>query len=389
MSDILKNVGEKEKERSASERGKASSIKTLQFPLMRPQKALLAHLPPPSVKPQKEDSDKAYYSNIVKYEKGKEGKYLKPEIRISGLVRLKPETVLKIEEDGVGLYDEVESLLRELFCDDVDYETIDSDKIMQKCEKIVDALGLGDEKILRPALIKNAGDVDYLYGHLVSSCIYSIVVGIGMGYQRSELIGLGASALLHDIGMTKYLALAAQPRALTFKEREVVKNHVLFGTQILKNIDGLSDAVIAVSYQHHERVNGSGYPRGLKGEFIHEYAKIVGLVSVFEALVHLRPHRVSFLPVEALREIIVNKNTFEYKIIKILIERIGIYPIGSLVELNTRETAEVIKLNNDNPARPVVRIIRDDDGEKPKETKLLDLAAQSAVYIKNGVREKI
>ena len=211
-----------------------------------------------------------------------------------------------------------------------------------------------------------------------------------MGHAKPELIELGISALLHDMGMIEHLHLSNQARRLTAKEYSEVKNHPIKGLEILKKIKNLNKIVPYVVHQHHERLDGSGYPRGLKGESISEYARIVGLADAYEAMVHQRPYRDKFLPLEGVREILNRKEAFEHKLIKILIEKIGVFPIGTLAELNTKEIILVVKLDHTIPLRPVVRvqIIREADGKKPKETKMLDLTTHSSIYIKKVVLTK-
>ena len=111
------------------------------------------------------------------------------------------------------------------------------------------------------------------------------------------------------------------------------------------------------------------------------------MVDTYEAMVHHRPYRNKLLPLEAMREILTRKETFEYILIKTLIERIGFIPIGSLVELNTKELAVVIKLNYAAALRPVamVRILNKDDHCEPVEMKALDLTAHHNIYIKKTI----
>jgi len=102
-------------------------------------------------------------------------------------------------------------------------------------------------------------------------------------------------------------------------------------------------------------------------------------------MVHRRPYRDAHLPFKVVEEILDNKNTFEYELIKILLEKVGVFPLGSLVELSTKEIARVVKLNYEVSLRPVVEIIYDASGKVPKETQTLDLTTQPTIYIKGGI----
>lgn len=306
------------------------------------------------------------------------------EVRIAPVI--KKESKVTSEEENLKLYNELEALVKEIL-NGQERRIIDRQRICAEIEKLVDQLSLGNEKIFALSLDKESTQENYLVCHLVNACIYAIKIGLGLGYEKVKLIELGIAALLYDIGMTKYLALVNQPRKLNQKEYNEVRNHVTLGAQLLRNIPGLTPVVSDVTYQHHERIDGSGYPKGLKQETISEFAKIVGLADVYEAMVHPRAWRESYLPIEAIKEILKIKNAFEYKLLKILIERVGIFPIGSRVELNTKETGEVIKLNYTIPLRPVVRVIYGTNGQSLTETKILDLTTQPAVYIVGGLRK--
>jgi len=308
------------------------------------------------------------------------------EVRISPVV-MKEAKVASYKESA-NLYAQTASLMKEVLQENNNYEFIDTTtRITTQTTKIVSQLSLGNEKLLPLAFIKDWKDEDYLPYHLVNVCILSIEVGLGLGYSRPELVELGISALLHDIGMTEYAHLSSQPKRLTAEEYSQVKEHTVKRRKILKNNESLSEKALGVSRQHHMRLDCSGYPKAQKGETIDEYSRIVGLADMYEAMTHHRAYRDKLLPLEAMREILNRKEAFERRLLKVLIEKTGIYPIGSIVELNTKEMAEVIELDHSVHLRPVAkfRIIREADGAKLKHIKILDLTASSSIYIKKVV----
>ena len=321
------------------------------------------------------------------------------DVRISPIVK-KEGKITSIEET-MELYEETILLIREILKENIDYDLIDAKRITAQIEKIVNQLSLGNEEMLRLGLIKNSLDENYLFCHLINVCIFSIEVGLGVGYERPKLVELGISALLHDIGMPQFLHLSNQPRKLTAEEHGEIKNHTKNGSDILEKIKNLNKTISYVAYHQHERLDGTGYPESLKEESINEYAKIVGLVDTYEAMTHQRRHRNEFSPLETIQEILKDKKSFEYKLIKVLIERIGPFPVGSLVELNTEEIGQVIKLNHKVPLRPVVEVkVRGDrrkhkpdrrdcepNTKKPKKTRVLDLTAHPTVHIKKTIRK--
>lgn len=332
---------------------------------------------------------KAYEVISPDVEARRQGEAEISEVRISPVVM--KEAKVASNRESVNLYAGTASLMKEILQEDNDYEFIDTTtRITTQTTKIVGQLSLGNEKLSPLAFIKDWKDEDYLPYHSVNVCILSIEVGLGLGYSRPELVELGISALLHDMGMAEYAHLSNQPRKLTAEEYSQVEEHTVKGLEILKKNESLSEKVLGVSRQHHMRLDGSGYPKALEGETIDEYSRIVGLVDMYEAIVHRRPYRDKLLPLEAMQEILNRKKAFERRLIKILIERIGVYPIGSLVELNTKEMAEVVELNHSVYLRPVAKfkIIRDADGGKLEPTKVLDMTARSGINIKKVVLRK-
>ena len=123
--------------------------------------------------------------------------------------------------------------------------------------------------------------------------------------------------------------------------------------------------------QEQEREGGQGYPRGLLGNEIHEYAKVIGMVDVYEALSHPRPQRKRFLPYEATK-VIVNssKNMFPQKLIRALLTKLSCFPTGSYVVLNSKAIGRVVETNEASPLRPIIEMLYDSMGKKLAEKRL-------------------
>lgn len=314
----------------------------------------------------------------------------KEQVEKSG-VRISPVVMKRVEiiedQDTLKLYNEAISLVGEILREDVNYESVEIKKFIMHVEEIVNQLSLDNNKLIALSLSETSIDGNYLAYHSVNVCVLSIQIGLGLGYSKPELVNLGVSALLHDAGITKYMHLVNQARKLTAKEYNEIKNHPIVGSKNLGKIKGLSEEAVHVALQEHERIDGQGYPMGLKGESIHEYAKIVNLVDSYEAMTHSRNYRHKLLPREAIQEILNTKHSFENKLIKILLEKIGLYPVGSLVELNSKEIAQVVKPNHGAPLRPVVSVMYDLSGRELEEPKVINLAEHSTVYIKRVLRK--
>jgi len=141
--------------------------------------------------------------------------------------------------------------------------------------------------------------------------------------------------------------------------------------------------MITAILQHHEREQGQGYPAGLSEGDIHDYALIVGIADTYEAMTHSRPYKEKSPPNIAIVNIINSgKELFPNRAIKALVSRIGLYPVGTWVELNTGEICKVIKINPDSPLRPVISILKDKDKNEFRDIKVVDLMKIPSLYIK-------
>ncbi len=201
-----------------------------------------------------------------------------------------------------------------------------------------------------------------IYAHSVNVCILSLIVGIGLGYSRSDLHKLGVGALFHDVGKLGCGELHRKATPLTPEEWELAKTHSRAGYDLLHDRAEISLLSAHVAWQHHERLDGSGYPRGLKGPEIHEFARIAAVANAFDALVADRPYRNGTPP-----HLVVGRlqplagRHLDPKMTGILFSRLERYPVGTIVTLVTGEVAVVTGQNAWQPERPRVRVVADRD----------------------------
>lgn len=285
-------------------------------------------------------------------------------------------------------YNDALVLMQEVMKEDALYELIDIHRISSIIEKLIELSRAHPEKLTELALNPDScKQATYLFSHVVNICILAILVGLELGYDQYRLKELGTVALLHDVGMVHYQEIISHAKKLNKEDFDKVKNHTLFAAKILSSIKGIDDVVFVVARQHHERMDGSGYPDGLKGDKIHEYSRIINILDTYEAMMHRRVYRAEFQARETIQDILKNKNAYDPKLIKVLINKIGIFPIGSLVELNTKELARVVTLNCNNILRPVVKIITNCNGEECTEEKTVNLATEPAIWIRHLDKE--
>jgi len=231
---------------------------------------------------------------------------------------------------------------------------------------------------------------DFLYAHSVNASILSTNLGLASGLGRTELINLCMSALVHDIGYLKIPRdIINKPAKLKREEFDLVKKHTIYGVELLSKIEGIPESASEVVHQHHEKVDGSGYPNGKRRDEISNFAKIVAIAEVYEAITHPRPYRKEkIIPYQAVKTIVQKeKNSFEPEMVKVFLNSISPYPPGSFVLLNNGVIGRIFSVNKTFPLRPIVEIFFDSDGRPPENPTRIDLAKSSVVNIDKALDE--
>jgi HD-GYP domain-containing protein (c-di-GMP phosphodiesterase class II) len=307
------------------------------------------------------------------------------KIEIASLIKKDAPDDESIKEARV-IYDELLAKAKQIYHTNFSYKPGLAKEINALIEKLVNHLSSDQKGCLRIFLQDYPPNQEYLCFHVVNTCVISLIIGLTLGYDSPRLLELGTAALLHDVGIIKYLDLIYKKKILHEEEYAKIKKHPSTSVEILKEAQGeIAQDIIDAICQEHERLDGSGYPQGLKDEQISEFAQIIGLADLYEAMVHQRPYRNKFSPLETVKLILNNKNAFDSRIIKVLIEKVGIFPVGVLVRLNTKETGSVVKENPRLPLRPVVNIFFDPAGKQLKEPKRIDLSAYPMIFIEECI----
>ncbi len=230
---------------------------------------------------------------------------------------------------------------------------------------------------------------DYNIPHSANVMIYALKLGVGLGYAKGKLLELGISALFHDVGMFRVPeSIARKSGKLSEVEIGIIKTHPDLGRSILEPFRGNYPSLSAVAYEHHEREGGQGYPRGIQGNDIHEFARVVGLVDSYEAMTHNRPYRKALMQSFSARELIKSKHSlYSPQVIRVFLTEISLYPLGSYVRLNNKAVGEVIATDNSHPLRPDVRILYDGEGNKVIGDVIIKLDQNPLFFIVDGVAQ--
>jgi HD-GYP domain-containing protein (c-di-GMP phosphodiesterase class II) len=217
-----------------------------------------------------------------------------------------------------------------------------------------------------------------LAAHALDACILALIVGVESGLDETLQTYLGQGALLHDAGYVRLPRNLVRRRdECEDRERTLLRQHPTLGLSLLAEESSHHDEVRRIVVEHHELKNGSGFPGGKKDGAISPLAAIVGIVDWYDGMVSRRGGRPAMLPHEAVRQLFLagELGRFDKSLAETLIRSIGVYPVGSLVRLNTGEQAVVIGINPGQRLKPLVKIIKGPNGESYPTPPATDLAA--------------
>lgn len=262
--------------------------------------------------------------------------------------------------------DEISHTLQELFDDIKNNKKSKPGGIEKRCYDIaVQIQGLCDfnADMMLGALHLEDNQYPYIVRHPIHVAIIATIIAKHLNIPQKNMLILLSAALTQNVGMNMYQEqLQKQSQPLNEEQMNLIKRHPEDGVKILKSA-GLTNALwLQIVKQHHEKIDGSGYPAGLKGKEIRPEARIIGLGDVYAAMITGRYYRVGLTAKESLRTIFAERgNLFDPKLTIIFLNELGIYPPGTFVKLKNGEAAIVIKRTED-PKSPVVSSIGDING---------------------------
>jgi putative nucleotidyltransferase with HDIG domain len=231
---------------------------------------------------------------------------------------------------------------------------IDVAAVLPLVEEIAGSIGRNPSILISIARMRATDEHSYM--HCVSVCALMVNLARSMAMEEARVRDLGMGGLLHDIGkMAVPASLLNKPGALNARELAIVRTHVERGVEALKGTEGISGEVLEIVAQHHEKLDGSGYPHGLKGEEIGLAARMCAVCDVYDAITSDRPYKDAARPSETLSDMFRWKGHLDEAVLTAFIKSVGIYPVGSLVKLHSGHLAMVLDQNASDLTRPVVR----------------------------------
>jgi HD-GYP domain-containing protein (c-di-GMP phosphodiesterase class II) len=231
---------------------------------------------------------------------------------------------------------------------------------------------------------------DFLVAHSVNVTFYALLIGLALKYPRKKLRELGLGTLLIDAGMVKVPTYITYKQSnLTDQEYNMIKTHPLHGYKALRQLGNVSEELAVVTLQHHEQYDGKGYPRGLRGNQINEYARIAAIADSYEALISNRSYRKRQFFYHAMRNLLSSGiNKLDPVIMRVFLARMSVYPIGSIVDLSDGRTALVIGSDPQKPLRPIVKLIFDEKKKRIEDTIIINLLEEASLYIVKALDEE-
>ena len=273
-----------------------------------------------------------------------ESVYLEKDLSDDRIVRLNEQVKTRITEDVTKLFDDIESDSNASLAQNIS-DTIVND-VLKK-----DGVGLNLDEL-------KVSD-EYTFKHSVDVAAGSIILAKYLGLGADNIRDIGTAGVLHDIGKIMIPnEILNKNGKLTDKEFAVIKNHPVYGYQMLSKNQSIAEPIRRAVLFHHEKFCGGGYPSGLKGNEIPLYARVLSVIDVFDALVTERPYHKAYSVADTLEIMYTMYAQFDAEVFQAFLKSLIVYPIGSVITLSNGVQAQVIKTNKGYPLRPVVKDIK-------------------------------
>ena len=261
-------------------------------------------------------------------------------------------------------------------------KAVDTANAQKLVEEINDSVSRNPGALISLARLKTADD--YTYMHSVAVCALMIALSKQLGLSEQETRRAGIAGLLHDLGkMLVPMEVLNKPGKLTDEEFAIIKKHPEEGHRLLFGNPGADEVMLDVVLHHHEKIDGTGYPKGLKGEEISLFAKMGAVCDVYDAITSNRPYKAGWPPSESLRKMAEwAKGHFDQRVFQAFVKSLGIYPIGSLVRLESGRLGLVVDQSEKSLLAPCVKVFYSTHAQARILPEIIDLS-------RPGCHEKI
>jgi len=268
-----------------------------------------------------------------------------------------------------SVYEEYMNYIESVFTHYATHKEIDQEELSDTVQDLCIFIKEHKRYILRVNATIEAENRNFLIIHTMRTTVLCLAIALQLHLNLTKMIELGVTSILHEIGMLRLPPqLYMTSKKLSVREKAQISKHTLLGYTIIKDLNfGLSVQLGVL--EHHEKENGTGYPRRLTGDKISSNAKIIAVACTYEAISSPRSYKDEKSTFDALLELIQNKeHAYDGSVIKALLYTVSLYPIGTFVYLSNRKVAEVIDTNPDNPKTPVVQLLTEKEADGSLKT---------------------
>ncbi len=294
------------------------------------------------------------------------------------------------EEKYLRAYRATVEKVEAIFQDIVDGTSVNHEPIDAVVNENVEALRQNRQEVLQLLLLGGEPTERKEALSAVNCMLLSVVIGISLKLTSHRLLQLATAGLLHDVGMLQVdKAILTKQGRLSDNELNQMRTHSALGYRLVSRDLKYPEEIARAALEHHERWDGKGYPRRLAGEEIGMFSRIVTVADAYEAMVGERPYRNSMIGYTAMRAILSdNGKHFDPQVLKAFLESMGIFPVGSIVQLNNSSIGRVSENHSEAPLRPKLDLLIDELGNRLQGKESIDLLAKKALFIVKAIDPK-
>lgn len=254
------------------------------------------------------------------------------------------------------LYNNAKTLQQKILQDITENKVINVESVQESTDAIVDSIFRNQDALACMTSLRVKDD--YLLEHSLNTSILMTIFCKHMNIEKKIMEELALGAFLHDVG--KVLIpdnILNKPGRFTDKEYSIMKTHVLLGVKVLEKIPNLPEIALRVVKEHHERIDGKGYPYQLSEDEISQYGRMIAIVDSYDAMTAERVYKAGMHPIRAFKILVSESpNSYDKGLVEQFIQCLGLYPIGTLVQLKSGKIGLISKLNKNKPLKPFVRV---------------------------------
>lgn len=271
-------------------------------------------------------------------------------------------------------YSKVENFLDYIFNEVEKGQNLESEKIINHMEGFVNEIVTERDILTQMRLLKKKDD--YTFNHSLGVSILAITLGKWLNYSKDKILDLSIAGLFHDIGKLRVPEeIVKKPSKLTIEEYETMKRHSYYGYEMLRETNEFNNDILLGVLQHHEKTNGTGYPNGVTGDRIHEYAKIIAVCDIYHAFTSRKVYKDKDSPLKVADYL--RKESFtslDPHITQVFLKNISKFYVGNKVLLSDGTTGTIVYIHPQDETKPIVKAGEDFfDFQKEQDIEVLDI----------------